>query len=390
MSSAITEREMMLSLRRHLAPGTRGMVELLSKFVRRESPSHQKAAVDRMAALVAAEWRRRGARVRILRQKTRGNHVRAEIWLGRGRPRGQIMVLGHLDTVYPLGTLASQPFRVSGGRAFGPGTFDMKAGLVLALNAVDALRALGVRPTKRLVFFWNSDEEIGSYASRALIEREARRSDAVLVLEPAAGPDGRLKTGRKGIGTAEIIVTGRSAHAGLDPGAGINAVHELALQIARLKDLNNPKRGIAMQATVIAGGTVSNVVPHHARVEIDIRYTHVADAQKIERQLRAIRPILPGAQVEVRGGINRPPLERTPAVAGLFHHAQKLMRALGQELDETTVGGGSDGNFTAALGVPTLDGLGAIGNGAHSTVEHVAIRSLAERTTLLAGLLATV
>jgi glutamate carboxypeptidase len=365
------------------------MVELLAKFARCESPSHQKAAVDRMAALVAAEWRRRGARARILRQKTRGNHVRAEIWLGSGRPRGQIMALGHLDTVYALGTLASQPFRASGGRAFGPGTFDMKAGLVLALHAVDALRELGLRPKKRLVFFWNSDEEIGSHASRALIEREARRSDAVLVLEPAAGPDGRLKTGRKGIGTAEIIVTGRSAHAGLDPGAGINAVHELALQIARLKELNNPKRGIAMQATVIAGGTVSNVVPHHARVEIDIRYTHVADAKKIERQLRAIRPILPGAQVEVRGGINRPPLERTPAVAGLFHHAQRLMRGLEQELDETSVGGGSDGNFTAALGVPTLDGLGAIGNGAHSTVEHVLIRSLPERAALLAGLLAT-
>jgi glutamate carboxypeptidase len=380
---------LMRDLQRDLRQRSRAMVELLSKFVRCESPSHQKAAADRMAALVAAEWRRRGARVRILRQKTRGNHVRAEIWLGRGRPRGQIMVLGHLDTVYPLGTLASQPFRVSGGRAFGPGTFDMKAGLVLALNAVDALRALGVRPTKRLVFFWNSDEEIGSYASRALIEREARRSDAVLVLEPAAGPDGRLKTGRKGIGTAEIIVTGRSAHAGLDPGAGINAVHELALQIARLKDLNNPKRGIAMQATVIAGGTVSNVVPHHARAEIDIRYTHAADAPKIERKLRSLRPILLGARVEVRGDINRPPLERTPAVMRLFRHAQQLMREIGLELGEAWVGGGSDGNFTAALGVPTLDGLGAIGNGAHSAVEHVIIRSLPERAALLAGLLAT-
>ncbi len=379
----------MLGLRRHLAPRTREMVDLLGKLVRCESPSHQKTAVDRMAALVASEWRRRSARVRVLPQEARGNHVRAEVWLGNGRPHGQIMVLGHLDTVYSLGTLAAQPFRVSGGRAFGPGTFDMKAGLVLALHAVDALRALNLRPKKRLAFFWNSDEEIGSYASRAMIEREARRSDAVLVLEPAAGPDGRLKTARKGIGTAELIVTGRAAHAGLDPGAGINAVHELALQIARLKDLNEPKRGIAMQATVIAGGTVSNVVPHYARVEIDIRYTHVADARKIERQLRALSPILPGAQVEVRGGINRPPLERTAAVAGLFRHAQKLMRELGHELDETSVGGGSDGNFTAALGVPTLDGLGAIGNGAHSSAEHIIINSLPERAALLAGLLAT-
>jgi glutamate carboxypeptidase len=381
--------QMMKPLQRELRRFERAMVRRLGEFVRCESPSHQKAAVDRLGERVAKEWLRRGAKVRVLRDKVRGNSLRAELWLGVGRPKGQIMVLGHLDTVYPLGTLLTMPFRTEGGRAFGPGTFDMKAGLVLALSAVDALQTLRLRPKKRLVFFWNSDEEIGSYSSRALIEREARRSDAVLVLEPAAGPEGRLKTGRKGIGAAEIIVTGRSAHAGLDPGAGINAVLELALQIARLKDLNNPRRGIAVQATVIAGGTVSNVVPHHARAELDIRFRHVADAGKIERQLRALRPILPGARVEVRGGINRPPLERTPAVAALFHHAQKLMRELGQTLQETSVGGGSDGNFTAALGVPTLDGLGAIGNGAHSAGEHVLIRSLPERAALLAGLLAT-
>ena len=380
---------MMKHLQRELRRHERDMVKMLGQFVRCESPSHQKAAVDRLGKLVASEWRRRGAKVRVLRDQTRGDSLRAEVWLGDGRPKGQIMVLGHLDTVYPLGTLATMPFRVEGGRAFGPGTFDMKAGLVLALCAIDALQALRLRPKKRLVFFWNSDEEIGSYSSRALIEREARRSAAVLVLEPAAGPEGRLKTGRKGIGAAEIIATGRYAHAGLDPGAGINAVHELALQIARLKDLNNPRRGIAVQATVVAGGTVSNVVPHHARAELDIRFTHLADAPKIERNLRALRPILPGARVEVRGGINRPPLERTPAVAALFHHAQKLIRELGHPLDETTVGGGSDGNFTAALGVPTLDGLGAIGNGAHSAVEHVIVRSLPERAALLAGLLAT-
>jgi glutamate carboxypeptidase len=380
---------MMKQLARELRGLERDMVRMLGQFVRCESPSHQKAAVDRLGQLVANEWLRRGVKVRLLRDKTRGDSLRAEVWLGDGRPTGQIMVLGHLDTVYPLGTLPTMPFRVEGGRAFGPGTFDMKAGLVLALSAVDALQVLRLRPKKRLVFFWNSDEEIGSYSSRAWIEREARRSDAVLVLEPAAGPEGRLKTGRKGTGTAEIIVTGRSAHAGLDPGAGINAVLELALQIARLKDLNNARRGIAVQATVIGGGTVSNVVPHHARAELDIRFTHVADAPKIERQLRALRPILPGARVEVRGGINRPPLERTPAVAALFHHAQKLMRELGRTLEETSVGGGSDGNFTAALGVPTLDGLGAIGNGAHSAVEHVIIGSLPERAAVLAGLLAT-
>lgn len=387
--SAAMMREMMRNLQRELRGRENAMVRLLGQFVRCESPSRHKAAVDRLGRIVSEEWRRRGAKVRILRQAKRGNHVRAEIWLGEGRAKGQILVLGHLDTVYPLGTLARMPFRVTGGRASGPGTFDMKAGLVLALAAVDALRAVGARPRKRFVFFWNSDEEIGSDTSRRLMESEAGRSDAALVLEPSAGADGKLKTARKGVGTAEIIVTGRASHAGLDPGAGVNAVHELAQQIVRLEHMNNPRRGIALQATVIEGGTVSNVVPHHARAEIDVRYTQLADAPMIDRKLRALRPILPGARVEVRGGINRPPLERTAGVVRLFHHAQSLMRELGLPLDEAWVGGGSDGNFTAALGVPTLDGLGAVGGGAHSPVEHVIIRSLPERAALLAGLLAT-
>jgi glutamate carboxypeptidase len=345
--------------------------------------------VDRLGRIVASEWRRRGAKIRVLRQKDRGNHVRAEFWLGSGRPAGQILIIGHLDTVYPPGTLAEMPFRVSGGRAWGPGTFDMKAGLTIALAAVDGLRTLRLRPGKRLVFFWNSDEEIGSETSRREIEREARRSDAVLVLEPALGRQGRLKTARKGVGTAEIIVTGRSSHAGADPGAGVNAVHELALQIARLTRMNNPRRGITVQATVVEGGTVSNVVPAHARAEVDIRYSHLADAPGIDRRLHGLKPILPGAKIEVRGGINRPPLERTSGVLKLFGQAQSLMRELGVDLGETSTGGGSDGNFTSALGVPTLDGLGAVGSGAHSPGEHVVIRALPQRAALLAGLLLT-
>jgi glutamate carboxypeptidase len=382
-------RPMMRRMQLAMRSREKEIVRLLGQFVRCESPSHSKSAVDRLGRMVAAEWRRRGGKVRILRQTRTGNHVRAEVWLGTGKPKGQILILGHLDTVYPLGTLAKMPFRIKAGRAYGPGTFDMKAGLVLALAAVDGLRAAGVGPGKRLVFFWNSDEEIGSGSSQHAIEREARRSDAVLVLEPAAGADGRLKTARKGLGWAEVIVTGRAAHAGLDPGAGVNAVHELALQIARLKNMNNVRRGISLQATVIEGGTVSNVVPAHARAEVDIRYTHLADAPKLNRKLRGLKSISPGALVEVRGGINRPPLERTPAVVALFRRAQSLMREIGLPLGEAWVGGGSDGNFTAALGVPTLDGLGAIGNGAHSLVEHVVVRSLAERAALLAGLLAT-
>jgi glutamate carboxypeptidase len=374
---------------RYLKTQQSEMVALLGRFVKCESPSYDKAAVDAFGRIVAEEWKRRGAKVQILRQPKRGNQIRAELWLGKGRPSEQIMALGHLDTVYPVGTLAKMPFRVSRGRAYGPGTFDMKAGLVLALFAVDALRAAGQQPRKRIVFFWNSDEEIGSTTSRAAIEREARRSDAVLVLEPSLGGDGRLKTARKGVGAAEIIVTGRAAHAGINPEAGVNAVHELALQIARLMKMNDPRRGITVQATVIAGGTVSNVVPAQARAEVDIRYTRGSDAPKLDRALHSLRPILKGARIEVRDGTNRPPLERTAAVGALFEKAQSLMREIGVILREASTGGGSDGNFTAALGVPTLDGLGAVGDGAHSPGEHVVIRALPERAALLAGLLAS-
>lgn len=374
---------------RYLRDRKEEMVRLLAKLVHLESPSFDKGAVDSCGELVAAEWRRRGARVRILRQWKRGNHVRAELWLGKGKPAGQIMVLGHFDTVYPLGTIAKMPFRASKGHAWGPGVFDMKGGLVQALFAADAMRAVKIYPRKRLVFFWNSDEEVGSHSSRSAIEREARRSDAVLVLEPAFGTEGHLKTSRKGVGSAEIIVSGRSAHAGIDPKSGINAVQELAMQIARLTKLNSPRRGIAIQATVIAGGTASNVVPDHARADVDIRYSRLADAKPLNQKLHSIKPILPGARVEIRGGVNRPPLERTPAVGDLFARAQSLMREMGLSLGEASTGGGSDGNLTAALGVPTLDGLGAVGDGAHSPREHVIIRALPERAALLAGLFAT-
>jgi glutamate carboxypeptidase len=367
------------------------MLRALGEFVRCESPSHDKAAVDRFGRIVEREWRRRGARIERLRQANRGDHLRAELRLGAGAARaaGQILVLGHLDTVYPTGTLAKTPFRVSRGRAWGPGTFDMKGGIVLALAAVDALLAADVQPGKRLVFLWTSDEEIGSESSCRAIEREARRSDAVLVLEPAFGLDGRLKTARKGVGCAEILATGRSAHAGIAPEKGVNAVHELALQIERLMKLNDPRRGVTVQATVVRGGTTTNVVPDHAQAQLDIRFTRMADGLRLERKLRHLRPILRGAKIELRRGASRPPLERTPTVRALFLQAQSLMSEMGLRLGEAATGGGSDGNFTAALGVPTLDGLGAIGDNAHSPREHIVINALAPRAALIAGLLAS-
>ena len=382
-------KKMMTGLLRHLRGQEAAMVGLLGKFTVMESPSFHKAAVDRCAHAVAAEWRRAGARVKVLAQKHRGDHVRAELWGGSGRAQGQILVLGHTDSVYDLGTLLRMPFRVDGGRAYGPGTFDMKAGLVMALHAAAALRAVGAAQRKRWVFLWTSDEEIGSESARPYIEREARRSDAVLVLEPALGAEGRLKTSRKGVGDMELVVTGRAAHAGINPQDGVNAIHELALQIERVRQWNNPRQGVSVNADVVIGGTRSNVIAEHARAQVDVRVTSLKQARALEKKFRGLRPVLRGARLEVRGAIDRPPLERTAGVVRLFRHAQGLMRDLGLPLGEASTGGGSDGNMTAALGVPTLDGLGAVGDGAHSSHEHVVIRKLPERAALIAGLLAT-
>lgn len=363
------------------------MAVLLGKFVRAESPTDVKAAVDRFGRLLATEWRRRGARVSVIRQKRAGDHLQV-VWPALSVPqsRGDILILGHMDTVYDLGTLRTMPFRQARGRAFGPGAFDMKGGLVIALFAVEALQRAGWRSSRRLVFLWTSDEETGSESSRALIEKAARRSDAVLVLEPAAGLDGRLKTRRKGVGTAELIITGRAAHAGLNPQSGINAVHEMALQAARIAKLSDLRRGITVSPTLATGGTRSNVIPASARLTIDLRAERQADMRQVERQLKSLRPILPGAKIELRGGFSRPPLERH-ASESLFVSAQQAARILGLSLREASAGGGSDGNFTAALGIPTLDGLGAVGEAPHSPAENIIVNALPERAALLAVLL---
>ncbi|PYU20605.1 MAG: peptidase M20 [Acidobacteria bacterium] len=370
------------------------MVHILKRFARCESPTDSKPAVDHCGRTVAVEWGKRGAKVEYLPRKDAGNHLRI-IWPANpARPAvicprpGQILVLGHLDTVYEAGTIKKMPFRVARGRAFGPGVFDMKGGLVIALFAVDALVDAAWLPQRRIVFLWTSDEETGSKSSREVIEHEARRSAAVLVLEPANGPEGQLKTRRKATGTAELVISGRAAHAGLDPRAGVNAVHELALQAARLMRLNNPRRGITVNPTIAQGGTRSNVIPAEARLTTDLRAETLADMRRIERKLKTLRPILRGARVAVTGGFSRPPLERR-ASAALFSHARKLAQQLGFSVGECLAGGGSDGNFTAALGVPTLDGLGAVGEAPHSPDEQVIISALPERAALLAALLAT-
>ncbi len=376
-------------LYRYLRPRQAAIVKLLGEVVSIESPSTRPEAVGRLARFLATEWRRRGARVQLLPTRGRGPILRGELFPGKGRPSGQLLVLGHMDTVYEVGTLKRMPYVVRGGRACGPGTVDMKGGLVQALFAVEALQALKLTPRARLVFLFTSDEEVGSAASRAVIEREARRSRAVLVLEPATGLHGALKTARKGVGEFEVVVEGRAAHAGVEPEKGVNAVHELAAQILRIAKLARPARGLTLNVDVVEGGTRTNVVAERARALVDVRIARQSDGARIERQMRALKPVDKRARLTVRGGVNRPPLERTAPVVRLFRHAQRLASELGVDLQESATGGGSDGNFTAGLGVPTLDGLGGVGLGLHTPGEFVVVRRMPERAALLGGLLLT-
>ena len=371
-----------------LKPRLPQMLATLRRFVTAESPSLEKSAADRCCGIIAEEWDRHGSRVERIAQKHRGDLLRITCAPGKSRPSGQLLVLGHYDTVYATGTIARMPFRVEAGKAYGPGTFDMKAGIVQAFFALQALQLSKTPLRKRIVFLWTSDEEIGSESSRKIFETEARRSDAIFVLEPSFGPRGLLKTARKGVGEAELIVRGRASHAGLAPQEGINAIHELARQLARIEGWNDSQRGVTINAGVIEGGTRTNVIPEHARAVLDLRALRVSDMRSLERRLHALRPLQRGARLEITGGFARPPLERKMSAA-LFTRAKSLARQIHLRLGECTVGGGSDGNFTAALGIPTLDGLGAVGDGAHSSHEHVLINNMPARSALLAALLAT-
>jgi glutamate carboxypeptidase len=357
------------------------IVQTIETLVQMESPSTDKAAVDRCGAVLAGLLRDGGADVDILAQAQRGDHIRARFG-GGGRP---VLLLGHFDTVWPAGTLERMPIRRDGDRLHGPGTFDMKAGIAIGIAAVRALRATGTaHPAVTLL--WTADEEIGSGTSRATIEAEARQACAVLVLEPSL-PGGTLKTARKGCGEYELIVRGIAAHAGLDPGKGASAIHELAAQIASIERLQDLDRGITVNAGLVSGGTRANVVAEEARATIDVRARTLADAAAVDTALRARHPTREGTRLTIQGGFDRPPMERSEAVAALFARAAAVAAAMDRELQEGSAGGGSDGNFTAALGVPTLDGLGAVGDGAHAAHEYVDIPSLPWRAALVAGLI---
>jgi glutamate carboxypeptidase len=349
-----------------------------------ESPSGNRPALDAVAELIAARARSLGGSVEVLRDDQGGPHLRSVFFSeSNGRPA---LVLGHFDTVWPVGTLEKMPLREEGGRLYGPGVYDMKASLVMVHEAVGALRELGLSPPRPLVVVFTSDEEIGSPGSRPLIEETARTCDYVLVPEPPLA-DGSLKTARKGVGRFRLRVEGKAAHAGVAPELGASAIVELAHQILKIQSLNDPQSGTTLNVGVIHGGTTANVVPAEAEAHVDARATTLAAAARVETAMRELRPEIPGTRLFVDGGFTRPPMERSPAIAALFAQAREIARGMGLDLSEGATGGGSDGNFTAALGIPTLDGLGIRGGGAHALDEHIIVESLPERAALLAHLI---
>ena len=375
------------SILRYLRNQQNNMLEMLGRFVEAESPSTDKPSVDRFGEMVGEIARGTQANVRFFHSRHTGNHLRAEFAFDSKRGAGQVLLLGHLDTVWNLGTIAKMPFRQKRGRAYGPGVFDMKSGIVIGLFALKSLQALGIPVKKKVVLLLTADEEMGSPNSRPITEREARRSDCVLVLEPAHGLSGSLKTARKGVGEFEIRVKGRASHAGLDPEKGASAILELCRQVVRVEKFADPRNGITVNSGVISGGTRSNVVASEAAAQIDARIARTRDMAKLKRKFRSLKPFDSRTKLEVTGQFNRPPLERTAQVIELFELARKLGSTLGINLSEASVGGGSDGNYTAALGIPTLDGLGGVGEGAHAAHENILIGELPRRSALLAHLI---
>ncbi|MGA2770927.1 MAG: M20 family metallopeptidase [Bryobacteraceae bacterium] len=363
------------------------MVALIRQFVECESPSDDPSAVNRFVELVS-DTVTPFAKVRTFPGGKFGKHLVCEVELPGRKKSGQVMALGHADTVWPAGTLRTMPFRQADGRLWGPGVLDMKSGIAFFIFAVRALRELEIPVGSKVLLQLNSDEEVGSQSSRALTEKNAARSQAVLVLEPGTGMEGKLKTARKGVGDFTVRVRGKASHAGVDFQAGASAVVELARQIERIAGFTELERGITINLGVIAGGTRSNVVAAEASAEVDIRVRRLKDVPGLEKKFRALKPYDPRCTIEVSGGLNRPPMERSAGIARLFRMARKLAREMGIELEESQTGGGSDGNFTAALGVPTLDGLGGVGEGAHAANESILIDRMADRTALIAKLLA--
>lgn len=364
------------------------MLDLLRRMVEMESPSDNKEALDKLGKFLGAEFSRLGAPVTFIPQSDAGDHLKAEF---PGKPESPekakpILLLGHFDTVWPLGTLEKMPFKVENGRAFGPGIYDMKTGIVMMLFALRALREIGAehRPVTVLL---DSDEEVGSRTGRLAVEATAKNCEAVLVLEPSQTIHGYLKTARKGVGDFRLRVRGRASHAGVDFEKGHSAIVELSRQLLEVTKFTDLERGITVNPGVIYGGSRTNVVAAEAVAEIDVRIARLKDGPELEQRFQSLKVMDQGCTIEVTGGINRPPMERTAATVRLFQMAKEQGAALGLELTEASTGGGSDGNFTSALGIPTLDGLGAVGEGAHASNESILLEELPRRTALLAALI---
>ncbi|HVS20921.1 MAG TPA: M20 family metallopeptidase [Pyrinomonadaceae bacterium] len=382
-------RENMNALRDHLVARQQELIALTRALVETESPSGDEAGSRAVVSLLAAAAQNISAvsSVERITSEDFGEHLRICAFTGEN-DKPPIVILGHTDTVHPRGAIKERPWRTEGNRIHGPGIFDMKANCALALEVLRACEATGALPQSPITILLTCDEESGSPSGRPLVEAEAKRARAVLVLEPPAS-GGRVKTARKGTGMFTIEVHGRAAHAGLDPEKGVSALLELARQTIRLHNLNDPAAGTTVTVTVAQGGTHSNVVPAEARAEIDMRFSSAEAGKRIENAIINLKAFDERAQLIVSGGINRPPLERTEKVRTLYEQARRIAALLDFELGEASVGGASDGNFVGALGVPVLDGLGIEGDGAHAADEHIIVDNIPLRGALLAGLLAT-
>ncbi len=361
---------------------------LIKEMVECESPSDSPEAVNRFVELMADKLQGEAKVKTFSGGKHYGKHLRAEFTLPGKKKSGQILALGHSDTVWPMGTLKTMPFRNADSRLWGPGVLDMKAGVAFFIFAMRGLREMDVQVARKVVLQLNSDEEVGSHSSRPLTEAAAKQSVAVLVLEPGTGLTGKLKTARKGVGDYSVKVHGVSSHAGVDFSAGANAILELARQIDRIAAFTDLDKGLTVSPGVISGGTRSNVVPAEAEVKVDVRIARLRDEAPLQKKFTSLKPFDKRCKIEVTGGLNRPPMERSAGVVKLYKLAEKLAAEFGLKLEESATGGGSDGNFTAALGIPTLDGLGAVGEGAHAVNESLLIDRIADRTALLAKLVA--
>ena len=387
--AAIT-RDKMKELREHFAARQHEVLALTCALVEAESPSGDKDGSSAVVSLLASAASSIPSvkSVERITAENFGEHLRIQAFTDRTQHR-PLMILGHTDTVHPRGAIKERPWRTEGNKVFGPGVFDMKVNCALALEALRACEAVGVTPQRPITILLTCDEESGSPTGRPLVETETKNVRVVLVLEPPAS-GGRVKTSRKGTGMFTVSVEGRAAHAGLDPDKGVSAVLELAKQTVRLHELNDPSTGTTVTVNVVSGGTHSNVIPAEARAEVDMRFTSADAGARVERRIRSLIPEDSRARVTVTGGINRPPLDRTSKIEGLFAHARTLASLLDFDLGEASVGGASDGNFAAALGVPVLDGLGVQGDGAHAGHEHILCDDIPTRGALLAALIATI